>query len=805
MAKTTVRGEQITDATVTDADVAAANKDGVAATPSMRTLGAGAQQAAAGTHTHVHNTLTGLTTGDDHTQYAYLAGRAGGQVLYGGTNAGDGLYFFATNGLNGHIELSGSLNLTERITPPQITADQNNYSPSNLHGVFLLRLNTDAARTLTGLVAPISSTIRLLMIENIGAQNLILAHESISSTDVNRFHFSSGTNLTVKADSSIFLFYEPQTGTTGRWRDLAAGAITAHSGLSGLTVGDDHTQYALLAGRVGGQSLSGGTATGNVLTLRGSTLGDGRILIQDGLNIQKSTLSSFGTDQNNYVVAASASTMLRMTTSADVVLTGLDATNHSGQVFWLFNVGSWNITLANESALSLAANRFNFVLSQDFVIKPGGSLGLWYDSTTLRWRHLEETGREIVADGVVGGQSLYGGIGATDAMYIGGSQAGGMVILGGAVLLGSVVTPAQITSNQTDYNPASSQIVSTLRISSDVAGRTISGLRNDFSGNQGRVLYLTNVGAFNIILVHETGTGTWRIKFANSRNFTLKPGVTIQLFYDVNLQRWLLLSGAEEQTEPFPRFYRRGFTWGRTPTNITSGVDIAAGECRSDDDDVNLYTTSTLTKLLSANWAVGSAAGGLDTGARAASTWYHIYIIYNPTTLVTDALLSLSATTPTMPSGYTKKRMIGAIRTGVTNLEDVLVHFLAPGGMYIQYVDPATIGFAINDNTLTTVRKAYTIPHVPPNLGETILMDCMCLFSSATTGTQIWLYDANVTDAAPSNASAPGSMCGILVANLVHSKRAIVTTITGALSARASAASTGLKLQVMGYFWPGGI
>lgn len=37
---------------ITDAHVAAANKDGAAGTPSMRTLGAGASQAAAGNHTH---------------------------------------------------------------------------------------------------------------------------------------------------------------------------------------------------------------------------------------------------------------------------------------------------------------------------------------------------------------------------------------------------------------------------------------------------------------------------------------------------------------------------------------------------------------------------------------------------------------------------------------------------------------------------------------------------------------------------------------------------------------------------------
>ena len=47
-----VTSVKIADGTITDTDVAAANKDGAAGTPSMRTLGTGATQAAAGNHTH---------------------------------------------------------------------------------------------------------------------------------------------------------------------------------------------------------------------------------------------------------------------------------------------------------------------------------------------------------------------------------------------------------------------------------------------------------------------------------------------------------------------------------------------------------------------------------------------------------------------------------------------------------------------------------------------------------------------------------------------------------------------------------
>jgi len=49
------------------------------------------------------------------------------------------------------------------------------------------------------------------------------------------------------------------------------GGVTAHSALTGLTTGDDHTQYALLVGRSGGQTLIGGTGVSDALLLQSTS------------------------------------------------------------------------------------------------------------------------------------------------------------------------------------------------------------------------------------------------------------------------------------------------------------------------------------------------------------------------------------------------------------------------------------------------------------------------------------------------------------------------------------------------------
>lgn len=60
-----------------------------------------------------HGALTGLSD-DDHTQYALLAGRAGGQTGYGGTAASEGLTFYSTShATKGTVAFGSSMVWTE--------------------------------------------------------------------------------------------------------------------------------------------------------------------------------------------------------------------------------------------------------------------------------------------------------------------------------------------------------------------------------------------------------------------------------------------------------------------------------------------------------------------------------------------------------------------------------------------------------------------------------------------------------------------------------------------------------------------
>lgn len=97
-----------------------------------------------------------------------------------------------------------------------------------------------------------------------------------------------------------------------------------------------------------------------------------------------------------------------------------------------------------------------------------------------------------------------------------------------------------------------------------------------------------------------------------------------------------------------------GLTLSAAGSTATFGVAAGAAS--------GMVLGSAYTKTAS-SWAVGTGNGSLDTGAIANSTWYHVWEIQRPDTGVTDILISLSTTSPTLPSNYTRQRRLGSMKT----------------------------------------------------------------------------------------------------------------------------------------------
>lgn len=93
-------------------------------------------------------------------------------------------------------------------------------------------------------------------------------------------------------------------------------------------------------------------------------------------------------------------------------------------------------------------------------------------------------------------------------------------------------------------------------------------------------------------------------------------------------------------------------------TGSSANVSVSADEIVLSNAS-NQYVTLRTVSLTIAGTSVG--ANALDAGTIATGTWYSVWVIWDGTT--TAGLLSLSATAPTLPSGYTHKARVGWVKT----------------------------------------------------------------------------------------------------------------------------------------------
>lgn len=158
-----------------------------------------------------------------------------------------------------------------------------------------------------------------------------------------------------------------------------------------------------------------------------------------------------------------------------------------------------------------------------------------------------------------------------------------------------------------------------------------------------------------------------------------------------------------------------------------------------DTTGVFLFNSSTtVTKRLDASWTAGTNQGGLDTGSEATSTWYACWAIAKADGTI-DYLFSLSATAPTMPTGYVYKVRIGWIYNQSTS---IIRPFFQKDRLFswsTQVQDRAIAGYGVATRITITVAAAPLTKAV-----------IICRFLGVAGASYGWIGDVSATDTTPS-------------------------------------------------------
>ncbi len=181
----------------------------------------------------------------------------------------------------------------------------------------------------------------------------------------------------------------------------------------------------------------------------------------------------------------------------------------------------------------------------------------------------------------------------------------------------SVISPAQITADQDNYNPTGWANCQILRLSGDNGIRAITSLAATFSGNLKRLI---NVGSSAVYFPGEHPDGTAANRFTSlGKDFVMLPGKSAEILYDSTSSRWRFLGDVQYENEG------RVFSYNFVPGSVT-----AADWGNVSFTVVNTGTTATVlaTASLPAATAIGTStnvAGGSSIGTGKTASNYSFF------------------------------------------------------------------------------------------------------------------------------------------------------------------------------------
>lgn len=242
------------------------------------------------------------------------------------------------------------------------------------------------------------------------------------------------------------------------------------------------------------------------------------------------------------------------------------------------------------------------------------------------------------------------------------------------------------------------------------------------------------------------------------------------------------------------RSFLAGLSLSNNATDLNNDIDIGAGECRDKADTADLLLGAVLTKQLDAAWASGNNQGGLDTGTKAGNTWYHIHLIKRTDSGCVDALFSTSATSPALPSNYTKSRRIGSIRTdGSANIrafvQDDDYFRLKAAVLDVDVTNPGTTA-VLRTLTVPTGINVFAIINVRNNAG------------AVGVDGELYISDPEVNDEAPSQSAAPLATIGEGGSQRDYAQVVIRTNTSGQIRTRrlASDGNSTIHIATLGWY-----
>jgi len=249
------------------------------------------------------------------------------------------------------------------------------------------------------------------------------------------------------------------------------------------------------------------------------------------------------------------------------------------------------------------------------------------------------------------------------------------------------------------------------------------------------------------------------------------------------------------QAPSYPRGYIDGLILSNNGSDSDHDIDVSVGAARDGADTRNMSLTSSITKQIDAAWAVGTAAGGLDTGSVTTDTWYHVWLISNGATV--DALFSTSATSPTMPGGYSYKRRIGSVLTdGSSNI----IQFVQFNDTFLRKAGAVADVSAASQGT-TAVLRTLSVP-----LGiKTVPLFIEQLFKSAANVVGVYTSpDCDDVAAASPNSMSYQMVAGGWSPTGIINGMLIWTNTSSQIRVRCDTASSTLYIYTYGWVDPRG-